>query len=213
MDAIDLNLGCPQQIARKGHYGAYLLPDADLCENLIGSMAMKLACPVTVKIRCLPDEDATIALAQRLQNAGAQMITVHGRTLRSAKTSNGPVNWPIIRNIKRELHIPVVANGGIETVQDLERCFAATGADAVMSSEALLEDPALFDPNLPALHSLNNAAIAHRQLSLAGEFLRLSMEHPPTVGVSPARGHLFKMLYRLLACHPDLRTELAVQFD
>jgi tRNA-dihydrouridine synthase len=87
------------QIARKGNYGAYLLPDGDLCERLIGTMASQLAVPVTVKIRCLADEQATIALATRLQNAGAQMITVHGRTLRSAKTTNGPANWDIIRKV------------------------------------------------------------------------------------------------------------------
>jgi tRNA-dihydrouridine synthase len=87
------------QIARKGNYGAYLLPNGDLCERLIGTMASQLAVPVTVKIRCLADEQATIALATRLQNAGAQMITVHGRTLRSAKTTNGPANWDIIRKV------------------------------------------------------------------------------------------------------------------
>ncbi|KAG5189447.1 tRNA-dihydrouridine synthase, partial [Tribonema minus] len=208
VEACDLNLGCPQQIAKKGNYGAYLLPQGDLCERLIDAMASQLACPVTVKIRCLSTVEETVKLALRLEGAGVQLITVHGRTVRSAKTDNGPADWSIIREVKAALRIPVVANGGIETFADAERCLALTGADAIMSSEALLEDPALFDRSLPGLHEVSGAALAQRQLALAGEYLQLVQLYPPAIGAGPVRAHLFKMLHRLLGCHTDLRGRL-----
>jgi tRNA-dihydrouridine synthase 1 len=111
--------------------------------------------------------------------------------------------------VKEALHIPVIANGGVETVQDAYRCLAATGADGIMSSEALLEDPALFDTRVAPMLELNGAHFAHRQLKLSGEYLLLAAQYTPLVGVSPIRSHLFKMCYRLLNCHPDLRWQLA----
>ena len=80
-DAVDLNLGCPQAIARKGHYGAFLLPERDLVVSLVRALAGGLSVPVTAKIRLLPgDIDETISLALALQEAGCSVLTVHGRT-------------------------------------------------------------------------------------------------------------------------------------
>lgn len=209
VDAIDLNLGCPQNIARKGNYGAFLLKDADLCERMIGAMSTQLACPVTVKIRCLEKDTDTLILARRLEAAGAQCITVHGRTLMSAKTATGPANWNIIGEIKSALNIPVIANGGIETRADIHSCFLETGCDAVMSSEALLENPALFDPNIIPLEECEGAVLAHRQLALAAEYLEIAENFPTSPGVGSVRAHLFKILYRLVGVHTDLRDMLA----
>lgn len=72
--------------------------------------------------------------------------TVHGRTKEQNKAFVGSCNWKMIRRVKETVKIPVIANGGIETFEDYQRCLVATGADAVMSSEALLENPALFQP-------------------------------------------------------------------
>lgn len=82
------------------------------------------------------------------------MPTVHGRTARQAKTTQGVANWDIIAKVKSTLAIPVVANGGVETRADAIRLLEATGADAVMSSEGLLEDPSLFDENLTPMDQL-----------------------------------------------------------
>ncbi|CAM9403967.1 unnamed protein product [Phaeothamnion confervicola] len=88
VDAIDLNLGCPQGIARKGSYGAYLLEQdgGRKAVGLVRAMAEGLRCPVTVKMRRLETAAATVELARRLEDAGAQVVTLHGRTLRQAKT-------------------------------------------------------------------------------------------------------------------------------
>ncbi|CAM9162776.1 unnamed protein product [Choristocarpus tenellus] len=207
VDAVDLNLGCPQKIARRGDYGAFLLDRPELCERIVGTMSRELSVPVTVKIRCMENTQETLLFAKRLEAAGAQMLTVHGRTLRQSKTRQGAANWDIIRQVKEAVTIPVVANGGVETRADVGRLLRATGADAVMSSEALLEDPSLFDNNLAPLDQLQGLKVAHRLLLLASEYMELVQTFPPQM--ASVRGHLFKMLYRLLECNHDLRAQLA----
>ena len=89
--AVDLNLGCPQKIAKKGNYGAYLLRDIPLTLKCLRSMVAGLDCPVTAKIRRLPgNDDETVELCQDIEKCGVQMITVHGRTVDSNKLWIGP---------------------------------------------------------------------------------------------------------------------------
>lgn len=84
---------------------------------------------------------------------------VHGRTVSSKKTTQGAANWDIIRKVKDAVSIPVVANGGIETGADAERLLEETGADAVMSSEGLLENPALFDRTIKPMEELQGVEV------------------------------------------------------
>ena len=72
-------------------------------------------------------------------------MTVHGRTREHNKNTVGPANYSIIRKIKENLSIPVVLNGGISNYEDVENALKFSGCDGVMSSEAILEYPALFD--------------------------------------------------------------------
>ena len=147
-DAIDLNFGCPQGIARKGRYGAFLLDEPDVMIALVERLAADLSIPVTVKLRLLPDRDASIALCKRLEEAGASALCLHGRTREQNKQFAGSADWEPIREVVGALGIPVIANGGIETCADVDACLEYTGAAAVMSSEALLENPALFCSNV-----------------------------------------------------------------
>eukprot|EP01071_Lankesteria_metandrocarpae_P004469 Lankesteria_metandrocarpae@DN3564_c0_g1_i2.p1 len=147
VDGIDLNFGCPQHIARRGNYGAFLLDKPDLMVNIVKDIKKSLNLPVTCKIRKVDADDRakTLDLTRRLEEAGCAAICVHGRT----KDEKGPMakdcDWELIREIKKAANIPIIANGGVENYDDAMRCLQYTGADAVMSAEALLGNPAVFD--------------------------------------------------------------------
>ena len=96
----------------------------------------------------------------------------------------GTANYHIIKRIKETLKIPVIANGGISTFKDAQDCIKYTGCDGVMSSESILEYPALF--NGEQILDLDE---------LAAEYLRLHEEYPGEADNKHVRAHLFKFLY------------------
>ena len=153
-DAVDINFGCPQGIAKKGKYGSFLLEKTELIRSLVTKLAQNLKVPVTCKIRCLPSEEDTLKLAKMIEECGCAMLVVHGRTREHKKQLTGSANWLIIKKIKESLKIPVIANGGMATYEDCLKCLEFTGCDGVMSSESILEYPALFDKQ-PQLYDID----------------------------------------------------------
>ncbi|OAF63330.1 hypothetical protein VC83_00296 [Pseudogymnoascus destructans] len=147
-DAVDLNLGCPQGIARKGGYGAFLQEDQELIYALINTLHTRLAVPVTAKIRVLKTRKATLAYAKKVLSAGASILTVHGRLREAKGHKTGLADWAAIRHLRDNLpkETVIFANGNILSRGDIERCLEATGADAVMSADGNLYDPAIFAP-------------------------------------------------------------------
>uniref|UniRef100_K3WW65 tRNA-dihydrouridine(16/17) synthase [NAD(P)(+)] n=1 Tax=Globisporangium ultimum (strain ATCC 200006 / CBS 805.95 / DAOM BR144) TaxID=431595 RepID=K3WW65_GLOUD len=201
-DAVDLNLGCPQGIARKGRYGSFLMKEKDVVREIVQTLSDNLSIPVTVKIRMFPDEQETLEFCDMLQAAGCDMLVVHGRTKEMNKTLVREVNWDIIRQIKERLTIPVIANGGIEFPEDIERCLEATKADGVMTSEAILENPAI-------LAETNNTPGKDTSfLELAKQYMEFAQQFPPA-NEKIVRAHLFKILFQDLRVHTDLRDLLA----
>ena len=85
-------------------------------------------------------------LVRRIEAAGASMVTVHGRLKEHNKERIVAANYDIIKRVKQTLKIPVIVNGGISTFKDVLSSLELTGCDGVMSSEAILEYPALYDP-------------------------------------------------------------------
>lgn len=122
------------------------MEQTDLITSMVRILKNNLKVPVTCKIRCLPNESDTLNLACEIEKAGASLLTVHGRTRDHNKQTVGPANYRIIKKIKETLKIPVIVNGGISDFEDVKKALAFTGCDGVMSSESILEYPALFDP-------------------------------------------------------------------
>lgn len=151
-DAVDLNLGCPQGIARKGRYGAFLQEDWSLIYELINQLHLELSIPVTAKLRILDTREQTLEYAKMILSAGASIITVHGRRREQKGHNTGIAEWSIIRYLRDNLppETVIFANGNILNGDDIDQCLEATGADAVMSAEGNLSDPTLFS-SVPAV--------------------------------------------------------------
>jgi len=99
-DAVDINFGCPQGIAKKGNYGSFLMDDFPLVYSLINKLHKNLAIPVTCKIRRFEDDAKTLQYAKLCADAGASVLTLHGRT-REHKGPGAPMaDWNIIRKVR-----------------------------------------------------------------------------------------------------------------
>ena len=145
-DAVDLNLGCPQGIARKGHYGAFLQEEWSLVYQLINKLHTNLDIPVTAKMRILETREKTVEYAKVILSAGASIITVHGRQRDQKGHNTGLADWSMLRYLRENLPPDTVifANGNILQHGDIKRCLRETGADGVMSAEGNLCDPTIF---------------------------------------------------------------------
>ncbi len=141
---IDINAGCPiRKIVRQGA-GAALLREPDRLVRIVQAVKEAVAVPVTVKTRLGWDKKEThvVETCRRLQEAGADAVTLHARTARQIFT--GKADWTWIRRLKDSLSIPVIGNGDVTTPSDFHRMMRETGCDAVMIGRGALGNPWLF---------------------------------------------------------------------
>ncbi|KAL8734610.1 MAG: hypothetical protein Q9181_003144 [Wetmoreana brouardii] len=145
-DGVDLNLGCPQGIARKGHYGSFLQESPSLIHSMVSTLAENLDVPVTAKMRILDTKEDTLRYARLLLDAGASWIAVHGRRREQKGHETGLADWSVIRYLREILpkETVIFANGNVLGCHDLDKCLEVTGADGVMSAEGNLCDPGIF---------------------------------------------------------------------
>ena len=153
---IDINMGCPvKKIAKKGG-GSALLKDPSLAVELVKQISRAVNIPVSVKTRIgwsYKDKNI-IDFLLRLQDAGANMFTIHGRTREQG--FNGKADWQFIRKLKEELEIPLIANGDIYNVKDAIECFKVTKADGIMIGRGILGSPWIIGEIDSALKGLEN---------------------------------------------------------
>ncbi|KAJ3308761.1 tRNA-dihydrouridine(16/17) synthase [NAD(P)(+)]-like protein [Boothiomyces sp. JEL0838] len=195
--AVDLNLGCPQGIAKRGHYGAFLMDDWDTISSIVKLAHKELSIPITCKIRIYPELEKTIRYAKMLEESGCQMLTVHGRFREQKGQMTGIADWKQIAEVKKAVSIPVFANGNIMYYEDIEKCMEATGVDGVMSAEGNLYNPAIFQP------------VQHSSWFLAEEYLDIIKQHPGSADFAQAKAHLFKIFHSALPIYTDLREKLS----
>ncbi|KAJ3872085.1 dihydrouridine synthase-domain-containing protein [Lentinula edodes] len=227
-DAVDINLGCPQEIAKKGKYGTFLQDDWGLIYKLINILHVNLSVPVTAKFRVFSTVEKTVEYAKMLERAGAQILTCHGRLREQRGQNAGLADWAKIRAVKESVSVPVFANGNILFQSDIEKCLRETGCDGVMSAEGQLYNAALYSglaqdfasklvastpsssASAESSRSLSSLALSQhpRHSDLALKYLDIVKSLKTRTSVSAIKGHLFKIMRPALSRETDLRERL-----
>ena len=189
---IDINMGCPvKKIAKKGG-GSALLKEPELAQLIVKKVSKAISIPLTVKIRlgwCEATSDP-VSFALGLQEAGAQLITVHGRTRRQG--FSGCANWEAISKIKKSLDIPIIANGDIKNSRDAIECLEITNADGIMIGRASMGSPWLvgqIDDEIKNQKTFKPPD-AKIKVSLSLEHLKLLVSKKGNHGLLIARKHM-----------------------
>jgi tRNA-dihydrouridine synthase B len=189
---IDLNMGCPVNKITKNGGGSSLLRDPDTAVAIVKAVVNAVNIPVTVKTRIgWSDQEINILdFAHQMEDAGAQMITIHART--RAQGYSGTAKWDWIRRVKEVSSIPVIANGDIFSVAAAIACLEQTGADGVMCSRGTLGYPFLvgeIDHFLKTGELLPPPSSIDR-LECAKEHLQNLYSYKGERGIFQARKHL-----------------------
>ena len=170
---VDINMGCPVPKIVKNGEGSALLGDIKKAENVIKE-AVKSGKTITVKIRTgiKYGDDIAREFSEMAENAGAKLITIHGR-VREAYYSGDP-DYNAIAKAKKAVKIPIIANGGIFKKEDADIMIERTGADGVMIARGAIENPFIFSEisgKISPINTLKEFAIRHldEEISRIGE--------------------------------------------
>ena len=191
-DFLDINMGCPMPKVANNGDGCGLMRTPELAGDIVKAVVKAVNVPVTVKCRLGWDKGSINVLdfAKRMEDSGAAMIAVHGRT--RSMLYSGVADWDMIRKVKEQLSIPVIANGDITDGEAAVRCLKRTGTDGLMIGRSVFGDPWIFEEVRAALHGEDYAGrpcLADR-IEVAVEQFRLSeQDHGEHIACLEARKH------------------------
>ena len=190
-DFIDINMGCPMpKIATSGD-GCGLMRTPELAADIVRAVKKAVDVPVTVKCRLGWDKGNLnyLDFTKRIQDAGADLIAVHGRT--RAMLYSGVADWDAIGKVKARLSIPVIANGDIVDGESAVKCLKRTGADGIMVGRSTFGDPWIFSEILAAQEGKPyERPILKDRIAVAVEQFRLAeQDHGEHIACLEARKH------------------------
>lgn len=153
-DILDINMGCPVGKIVKSGDGSALMKDPELAARIVEAVVKAVPVPVTVKFRKGFDGGCVNAVefARLMEQAGASAVAVHGRT--RAQMYSGRADWDVIRDVKKAVGIPVIANGDIFSAGDAEHILSYTGCELAMVGRGSFGDPWIFEQSNALLEGL-----------------------------------------------------------
>ena len=191
-DFIDINMGCPMpKIANSGD-GCGLMRTPELAGEIVKAVSAAVRVPVTVKCRLgwVKGSINVLDFTKRMEDNGAAMITVHGRT--RSMLYSGVADWDMIHKVKEQLSIPVIANGDITDGDAALRCMKRTGADGLMIGRSVFGDPWIFQEVQASLagQEYPGRPVLKDRIEVAVEQFRLAeQDHGEHIACLEARKH------------------------
>ena len=190
--AIDINMGCPVAKVVSNGEGSALLKNPKLAAEIVREVRGAVDIPVTVKIRIGWDKNSinAVEMAKYLEDAGASLICVHGRTREQQYAPSA--DWSHIANVKRAVSVPVIGNGDIFEPRDASKMLRETGCDGVMIGRGALGNPWIFENTINLFEGREERKIPQNEvIDVALSHLKLMIETKgERAGIAESRKHL-----------------------